>query len=401
MAAKMKLGLYFRNDDVRVEECPVLEIGPAEVLVRVVTCGVCGSDTMQWYREPEIRRKGGINTGHEIAGDIVQVGHSVHNFQVGDRVVVAHHFPCGQCALCKEGNETACEYMREKHIEPGGFAEYIMVRETGIQKGILRLPDSMSYAEGSLIEPLGCVIRSVRKASPIRSHSVLVIGSGLAGLLHIKLARALGASKIYAVDTNASRLEAASRSGADEVILATCTEGELPKVDRVFVCAASPKAAECAMECVNRGGHLMFFAADGPDHKLALTLTKFWLMQPVIGFTYGASPDDMREAMELIRSGTVPVDDLITHTFALEQIAEAFDLAANPRGNSLKVLIAPNGGNAQARGSGNGSVPGKAPVVTMEKRTAANGWIRSPQDSLRRILGQAIQKLMGQTSIVS
>lgn len=339
MPATMKLGIYFRNDNVRVEERPVPAIGRGEVLVRVATCGVCGSDTMQWYREPQTRLKGGINTGHEIAGEIVQADAAVIGYKVGDRVVVSHHFPCMNCTLCHDGNETACEAMHEKYIEPGGFAQYIRVLAKGVQNGLYLLPEDMTYEQGSFVEPLGCVVRSIRKTAPVSSHSALVIGSGLAGLLHIKLLRALGAAKIYAADTNTSRLEAATRAGADEGVMAT---GQLPKADRVYVCTASTKASETALECVHRGGHLMYFATGGPDIQVPLRLTSFWLAQPVIGFSYGAAPRDMTEAMELIRTGAVSVDDLVTHCFGIDQIAEAFDLVANPRENSLKVLIEPN-----------------------------------------------------------
>ena len=338
-SASMKLGIYFGNDNVLVEERPVPAIGAGEVLVRVAVCGICGSDTMEWYRGPETKRKGGINTGHEIAGEIVEVGAGVVDYRVGDRVIVSHHFPCDQCAHCKEGNETACTKMCEKHIEPGGFAQYVRVLETGVKKGLFRLPAAVSFAQGSLAEPLGCVIRSVRKTMPLAGHSVMVIGSGLVGLLHIKLARLRGASEIIAVDMKQSRLDAALRAGADEGILAT---SELPTADCIFVCAGSPKAAECALSSLSRGGRLMFFATDGPDHVVSLPLTKFWLSQPMIGFSYGAAPRDMQEAIDLIQSGNIFVDDLITHRFGIDQIADAFDLAANPSDNSLKVIVEPN-----------------------------------------------------------
>ncbi len=335
----MKLGLYFSNEDVQVEQRPVPGTGQNEVLVEVAACGICGSDTMRWYREPGTREKGGINTGHEIAGRIVQAGESVRNFKTGDRVVVSHHFPCLQCVPCQDGNETACEEMYRKHIEPGGFSQYIRLFDPCIEKGLFALPDSMTFEQGSFVEPLACVVRSVRKTSPIESRTVLVMGSGLAGLLHIKLARALGAGKIYAVDTNQKRLEAASQHGADEMIYAT---DKLPRADRVFVCTGSQKAAESALDCVNRGGHILFFAADGPDKKLLIPLTKFWTTHTSISFIYGAAPRDMKEAMELILSGRVAVEGLVTHRFGIDQIAQAFDLVANPRDNSLKVIIEPN-----------------------------------------------------------
>lgn len=342
----MKFGLYFGNDDVRVAEQPVPAIGPKEVLVRVATCGICGSDTMQWYREPAIQRMGGINTGHEIAGEIVAAGESVGQYKPGDRVVVVHHFPCLECVPCLDGNETACEAMGKKYIEPGGFSQYIRVLEPCVANGLYRLPETMTYEQGSFAEPLACVVRGMRKAAPVAERTVLVLGSGLAGLLHIKLARFLGAKRITAVDTNPRRLEAASRAGACEAIPAT---EKLPAADRVFVCTGSPKAAESALDSVSRGGHILFFATDGPDKKLPMNLTRFWTMQPTISFSYGAAPRDLREALELLRAGRVSVDDLVTHRFGMDRIAEAFRIAANPRDSSLKVLVEPNRDGLPAR----------------------------------------------------
>jgi len=242
LPASMKVGLYFNHQDIRVEQRPVPEIGPREALAEVMACGICGSDIMKWYRDPATRN-GGINTGHEIAGRLAKVGSGLGGWKEGDRVIITHHFPCLECMPCLDGNETACQAMHEKHIEPGGFSQYVRILETGIAKGLYRLPDSMSYEEGSFVEPLGCVVRSIRKTRPIEDHTVLVLGSGLAGLLHIKFARALGARKIYAVDTNDRRLEVALRCGADEGIFA---HEKLPVADRVYVCTGSPRAASSA-----------------------------------------------------------------------------------------------------------------------------------------------------------
>jgi L-iditol 2-dehydrogenase len=335
----MKVGLYFSNSDIRVEEHPTPQIGAREALAEVKACGICGSDFMKWYREPATRN-GGINTGHEIAGKLVEVGSGVTSWRADDRVIITHHFPCLECVPCRDGNETACEAMHAKHIEPGGFSQFIRVFETGIAKGLYRLPPSMTYEDGSFVEPLGCVVRSLRKTEPIKDRSVLVLGSGLAGLMHIKLARAQGASTIIAVDASKERLEAAEQSGATQLLY---PGDPMPSADRVFVCTGSPAASVKALECVNRGGHILFFAADGPDKTLSIPITQFWFSQPTIQFSYGAAPRDMQEAIDWIASGKVRVSDLITHRFSIDQTSEAFDLASNPRGNSLKVIIQPNG----------------------------------------------------------
>jgi L-iditol 2-dehydrogenase len=229
--------------------------------------------------------------------------------------------------------------MHRKHIEPGGFAQYVRVMDSGLRLGLYPMPEGMSYEAGSFVEPLGCVVRSVRKMAPVAGHSVLVLGSGLAGLLHIRLMRALGAGSICAVDMNQQRLDAARASGADEVKLAG---QDLPSADRVVVCTGAASAARQALDSVNRGGQVMFFAANGPEEKLEIPLTRFWTSQPSVLFSYGAAPRDMSEALELIASGKVPVDDLVTHRFSLDRIGEAFDLFENPRDVSLKIIIEPN-----------------------------------------------------------
>jgi L-iditol 2-dehydrogenase len=335
---QMKAGYYYAHANVRVEERPVPSIGRSEVLAAVHACGICGSDTMRWYREPEAQRRGALNTGHEIAGQIVAVGEAVADYKAGDRVVITHHFPCLKCTACLDGNETACESMHTKHIDPGGFAQYVRILETGISNGLYRLPDSVSYDEASFVEPLACVVRSVRKMEPVHDRSALIIGSGLAGLLHVKLLQAMGANHIIAADMNPHRLEAAKRSGATDVVMAS---GKLPSADRVIVCTGAPSAATQALGCVNRGGQIMFFAADGPDKMLEIPLTQFWITQPTLLFSYGAAPRDMSEALELIASGRVTTTDLVTHRFPLAGLRDAFELASNPRENSLKVILQP------------------------------------------------------------
>jgi L-iditol 2-dehydrogenase len=336
----MRSSLYFGTGDVRPVEQPVPEVGPGEVLVSVNACGICGSDTMAWYRDPKAKSAGGINTGHEITGEIVRVGEKIQGrFKVGQRVIVTHHFPCLKCERCLAGEETTCPKMHDKHIAPGGFAQYVRVFESGLDLGLYPLPESMTFESGTFVEPLGCVVRSMRKTAPIEGRSVLVVGSGLAGLLHIRMAKAMGASRIIAVDTNQGRLDAALASGADEAVLSSPT---LPKADNVYVCTGAPSATQAALHAVNPGGCVMIFAADGPNKELSIPVTRFWLEQQRVLFAYGAAPRDMQEAIDWIASGRVRVDDLVTHRFTLDQIGEAFDLATNPRDMSLKVLVEPN-----------------------------------------------------------
>ena len=339
--ASMRAGKYYGSGDVRPVDELVPEIGDGEVLVSVNACGICGSDTMAWYRDPSAKKAGGINTGHEITGVIAKVGSKLGSrFEVGQKVIVTHHFPCLQCERCLAGEETTCATMHQKHIAPGGFAQYVRVFESGLDLGLYPLPETMSFEAGTFVEPLGCVVRSIRKTQPIEGRSVMVIGSGLSGLLHIRMAKSLNASKIIAVDTNQGRLDAAIASGASEGILAS--SNPLPKADLVYVCTGALSATRAGLDAVNPAGTVMIFASDGPDKELSIPITRFWLQQQRVLFSYGAAPRDMQEAIDWIASGRVKVDDLVTHRFTLDQIGQAFELATNPRDMSLKVLVEPH-----------------------------------------------------------
>jgi len=166
-----------------------------------------------WYRI----KKAPLVLGHEVAGDVVKIGENVSNFKVGDRVTVTHHVTCDECHYCEDDNKTMCETIRTTKFYPGGFAEYLRVPEINVKKGTLKLPENVSYNEGTFVEPLGCAVRGQRKANVKGTHTVLVLGSGLGGLLHIKLAKSLGC-KVIATDVNERRKEAAKKSGADLVI---------------------------------------------------------------------------------------------------------------------------------------------------------------------------------------
>ena len=199
--------MYYNNRDVRIEEMPVPGISTDELLVKVLASGICGSDVMEWYRV----KKAPLVLGHEIAGEIVKTGERVQNYHNGQRVFVSHHVPCNTCRYCLSGNHTACETLHTTNFDPGGFAQYIRVPQLNVDRGVFILPDEISFDEGTFIEPLACVIRGQRFARLQPGQSVLVMGSGISGLLHIALARAIGAGRIIATDINEYRLEAAKK----------------------------------------------------------------------------------------------------------------------------------------------------------------------------------------------
>ena len=341
----MKVGMYYNNRDVRVEELPIPELGPGEVLVEIKASGICGSDIMEWYRI----KKAPLVLGHEVTGDVAEVGEGVEQYELGQRVFATHPVPCNTCHYCLNGHHTACETLHTTSFDPGGFAEYVRVPAINVDRGMMLLPDDVSYEDGSFIEPLGTVVRGARNAGVGPGSSVLVLGCGIAGLLHIKLARALGAGRIIATDINESRMDAATRFGADHVVDARedvpgfvreSNDGEL--ADKVIICAGALSAAEQALECVDRGGVVLFFAVPQPGETVAVDFNPFWRNDIAFMPSYASAPQDSAIALELIRSGRVAVNDLITHRLSLDEIGEGFRLAGEG-GNCLKVIIRPNG----------------------------------------------------------
>ncbi len=340
----MRVAMYYSNRDIRLEEMPTPRIGPGEILVKVEASGICGSDVMEWYRRARVP----LVLGHEIGGQVVEVGEGVTSFKVGDRVTAAHHVPCDVCNYCLSGHETMCDTLRTTNFDPGGFAEYIRLPKINVEKGVFLLPDTISYEEATLIEPLACVLRGQRQAGLKPGMSVLVLGSGIAGLLHIKLAKALGAGRIIATDISDYRLDAARRSGAEVVIKATdnvpirlreLNDGLL--ADLVILATGAVPAIKQAFDSVERGGTILFFAPTDEGVIVPISVNDMFFRKDLtMTTTYAGSPADYATAMELIRAGRVQVKDMITHRLPLKDAGLGFKLVAEAR-DSIKVIILP------------------------------------------------------------
>ncbi|TET71980.1 MAG: alcohol dehydrogenase [Candidatus Aminicenantes bacterium] len=340
----MRVAMYYNNKDVRLEEMPIPQIGPGELLVKVLASGICGSDVMEWYRI----KKAPLVLGHEITGEIVKLGEGIDNYKIGDRVFVSHHVPCNTCHYCLSGNHTACETLHNTNFDPGGFAEYIRVPQINVDRGVFILPDEMSFEDGTFIEPLASVVRGQRLAGILPGHSVLVMGSGIAGLLHVVLAGVLGAGPVIATDINEYRLKAAQQFGADAVISA---EEDVPprlrqvnqnrSADFVIICTGAFSAFTQALKCVDRGGTVVFFAPTDPGAYLPIPVNDFWRSGIKLMPSYGASPLDITMAIQLIRAGKVPVHQMITHRLSLRETDLGFRLVAEAK-ESIKVIIEPH-----------------------------------------------------------
>ena len=342
MSDTMRAAVYYRNDDVRIEEVEKPRAGAGELLLETRASGICGSDVMEWYRAKSAPRV----LGHEVTGVVAEVGEGVESFRVGDRVSVTHHVPCNRCALCLRGDHTACATLKSTNFDPGGFAEFIRVPAINVASGVFHLPGGVSDDAGVFIEPLGCVLRGWRRLRMTPGLSVLVVGSGMSGLLHVQAARVLGAGPVFATDVHPYRLEAAERFGARSLppcgdmadALREANGGRL--ADRVILCAGAPEALDTALACVATCGVLHLFAPTPPGYHPEMDLNRIWSEQISITTTYGAAPLDLEEALALIRAGRLEVEEMITHRLPLTDAQEGFRLVAEA-GASLKVVLTP------------------------------------------------------------
>jgi L-iditol 2-dehydrogenase len=341
----VRAAMYYNNRDVRLVERPVPAIGPGELLVKVMASGICGTDVLEWYRI----KKAPLVLGHEITGEIVEVGEGVTRYKKGDRAFVSHHIPCNTCRYCLNGYHTACETLHTTNYDPGGFSEFLRAPKLNTDRGIFLLPDEVSYDDGTFIEPLACVVRGQRVAQLLPGQSVLICGSGISGLLHLLLAKALGAGRIITTDINEYRLKIAQKFGADVAIPASedvpahVREANAGRgVDLAIVCTGALPAFVQALNSVDRGGTVLFFASTNPGVELPVQVDKLWRNAIKLMPSYGNAPLDAVVAMELIRSGRVKVSELITHRLGLDEIGKGFQLVAQSN-ESIKVIIKPHG----------------------------------------------------------
>jgi len=337
--------MYYSNRDVRLEEMPVPKIGSGEALMRVEASGICGSDLLEWYR----LHKAPLVLGHEVAGVVAAVGKGVKHHKVGDRICAAHHVPCNTCHYCLSGHHTVCDTLRRTNFDPGGFAEYVRLPRINVEQGIFPLPDEVSFEDATFVEPLACVLRGQRLAHLQPGQTVLVIGSGVAGLLHIQLARASGAGYIMATDIADYRLEAARKFGADCAVHANeytpdylCQAADGRLADLVVICSGATSAINQALESVERGGTVLFFAPTEPRVNIPISVNDlFWRNEITLTSSYGGSPADYVGALGLIQAGKIRVRDMISHRLWLAETGLGFQLVARAQ-DSLKVVIEPH-----------------------------------------------------------
>jgi L-iditol 2-dehydrogenase len=326
----MLVAKYYNNNDIRLEELPTPKIGPGEILVKVRASGICGTDVMEWYRIKKAPRI----LGHEIAGEIIES--KSDRYRTGERVFVSHHVPCNECKYCREGNHTACDTLHQGNYDPGGYSEFVRVPKINVDHGVYVLPDQVSYAEGTMIEPLACGVRGLGLIDIKAHHTVLILGCGISGILNIQLAKLTGA-RVVATDINAYRLQKAKEFGADLVIHAA--QDLNLKADRVIICTGAYAAVEQAFRCLDKKGIILLFAI--PNRDIAIPIPDFWRNEFTVTSSYGAAPVDLEVALALIADKKINVEDTITQKLPLARIQAAFKIVAEAR-ESLKVVLEVN-----------------------------------------------------------
>jgi len=341
----MRVLMYYSNNDVRLEEMEIPQIGPGELLVKVVASGLCGSDVMEWYRRDKVP----LVLGHEVAGEVVEIGKGVETFRPGDRIAATHHVPCNTCHYCLSGHHTVCEtLLRGTHFHPGGFAEYIRVPAINVDRGVFHIPDGVTYGAASFMEPLACVLRGQKNADLRPGASVLVLGSGISGLLHVGLARALGAGLVVAADTIPFRLEKARQMGADLVLradnkvitsLRDANGGCL--ADLVIICFDG--FIPLALKTVEKGGTVLFFAGAAEGATIPAPINDiFWRTEVTLTSSYAGAPSDCLTALKLISAGAVPVLESVTHKLSMAEAPGGFQTVSAPTEHDcIKVIVEP------------------------------------------------------------
>lgn len=332
----MRAAVYHGAGRITVESMDVPRPGPGELVVRMVACGICGSDLMRWYQDP----RAPVVLGHEPVGVVAAIGDGA-GFAVGDRVFVHHHVPCLECERCRNGRDTLCERFRTTRIDPGGLAEYIRVPRENADLDVLPVPGHVSDDAATLIEPLACILRGQHMAGVREGSAVAVVGAGSMGLLEIMAARALGAARVVAVEPDEDRRRRAEQAGAvladglDAAAVHAALDGH--GADQVFVCTHAPTAIAASLAMAGVAGVVQLFAVPEPGHTVPLDLGEAFFREVTLQSTYSAGPKDTREALELIGRGVVDSDLVITHRVPLTDAQEAYRLADT--GEALKVVV--------------------------------------------------------------
>ena len=339
----LKAALVDSQGRLRLADVDRPRIGRGELLVKMKVCGICGTDLEKLH---------GVRVtppvlGHEVTGEIDEVGAEVQGYSRGDRVAVHHHVPCHTCYYCLRGDHTLCQEFPKSNLDPCGFAEYFRTPETNVSKGaVFTLPDRISYEEAALAEPTGCCIRGIDKLGIRNEDTTLIIGAGPAGLTYVQLLRALESGLIFATDMVESRINWAVKFGADQAFNAA--EANLKKqildatedrgVDNVVVASGNVSAIEASFPLVRKGGKILLFGIPPEGSIFSCDASRVFIREIKLISSYSTTESEIQRALEMMQTGMIHLSHLITHRFHLTEITEAFRIADDPP-SSLKVMI--------------------------------------------------------------
>ena len=340
----MKAAFVKNNSIISVDDVEKPSLRPGDILVKMESCGICGSDLEKVfgkYGQPSLK------LGHEPSGIISEVGSKVSNFKKGDRVFAHHHVPCYSCHFCNHGNETMCPKYYEMNLSPCGLAEEFLVPDWNVNHGgVLKIPDTMSFDEAAMIEPLACCVRSWNNFSYNRGDSVAIFGVGPTGMMHVMIAKEKRFEKIFCLEINDFRLDFAKKfqitqainskdSSRKEKIL---NETENRGVDVVIVATSNLSALKDAFDLVRKGGSVMMFGVPTKGDTMNIDMSEVYSKEITLTTSYAASDHDTKEALQLIESSKINVKNLITHRYSIADSQKAFDHAHNGS-DTMKIII--------------------------------------------------------------
>ena len=343
----MSAGVYRGAGRVAVETVPVPQIGEGEVLFRVGACGICGTDLKKIHHgfvpPPQI-------FGHELAGTVVAVGHGASRFKVGDRVVSFHHIPCGNCFYCERELFSQCAGYKKVGLTAGfdpnggGFAQYVRAMPWIVERGMIALPDDVTFEEASFVEPVNTCLKAIHKARVVKGEIVVVIGQGPIGLLLMMLAKLQGAT-LFTSDPVEGRRAASKKFGAHNSVAPADLAREISKAtdnrgaDAVILAVPHPNLVTKALTLTRPGGRVLLFAQNDPQMRIEFPAAAVGVEEKEILGSYSASITEQSESALLVFHRRLPVKELISHRFPLSEIAVALELAAHPKDDTLKVVI--------------------------------------------------------------
>lgn len=343
--AKMPAAVFYAPQDLRLEQVDIPTAGAGEVVIRVRAAGICGTDVRIMKGGKKVAAP--IIIGHELAGEVAQVGAGVTGVEPGDRVTVEPVIPCGKCLLCQKGRANICLTRPTIGYEyDGAFANYVRVPATAVRAGnIVKLPDTMSFEEAAIAEPLAACVNGIDRTNIQLGDTVLILGAGPIGLVHLQLSRASGATRVFVSEPNDERRQTALDFGADAVIN-PLAEDVVAKakawtggvgVDAIIVASGVPAAMQAGIRAVRKGGVFNIFAGSPPESTFALEPNLVHYGELIVTGSSGHTADHLRRAVDLISRGVIDAKRLITHRFELSQIVDA--LGARHALEGLKHVV--------------------------------------------------------------